>query len=135
MRVHQLFSFLFATFICVWLSAVGTFERAHAQGAKPENPVPSDAASIAAGKKLYDKNCAECHGEMGKGDGPRAPYASPKPPNLTDAEWKHGSTDGDIFAVIQKGVKDTDMESFEKDIPARQLWDLVNYVKSLGTTK
>ncbi len=134
MRLHMTFSFLFAAFLCAWLSVVESYDRAHAQ-AKPTNPVPSDPASIAAGKKLYDKNCVECHGESGKGDGPRAPYSNPSPPNLTDAEWKHGSTDGDIFAVIQNGVKDTDMASFKKEIPEQQAWNVVNYVKSLGAKK
>jgi len=133
-RIHLLFSFPLAAFICAWLSVVGSFDRAHAQ-ATPTNPVPSDPASIAAGKKLYDNNCAECHGESGEGDGPQAPYANPSPPNLTDAEWKNGSTDGDIFAVIQNGVKDTDMASFKKDIPEQQTWHVVNYVKSLSAKK
>lgn len=131
MRIQSRFSFLLAAFIMAWLSAIGAFDRAHAQ-AKPQNPVASDAASIAAGKKLYDNNCVECHGETGQGDGPRAPYSSPTPPSLVDAEWKHGSTDGDIFTVIQDGVKDTDMLSFKNDIPERQAWDVVNYVKSLA---
>ena len=30
---------------------------------------------------------------------------TPKPSNLTDADWKHGSTDGEIFTVIRDGVK------------------------------
>jgi cbb3-type cytochrome c oxidase subunit III len=133
-RIHLLFSFLLAAFVCAWLSVVGSFALTHAQG-KPNNPVPSDPASIEAGKKLYDKNCVECHGESGKGDGPRAPYSDPKPPDLTDAEWKHGATDGDIFTVIQNGVKDTDMQSFKKEIPEQQAWNVVNYVKSLSAKK
>jgi cbb3-type cytochrome c oxidase subunit III len=134
LRIHPLFSLLFAACLGTWLSVVGSFDRLHAQG-KPTNPVPSDAASIAAGKKLYDDNCAECHGESGKGDGPRAPYSNPEPPNLTDAEWKYGSSDGDIFTIIQNGAKDTDMPSFKKDIPEQQTWHVVNYVKSLGGKK
>lgn len=136
MRVHRLFSFLLTAFVGLWLSVVGSVDGLHAQGAsKPENPVASDPASIAAGEKLYNDNCAECHGETGKGDGPRGPYSNPTPPDLTDDEWKHGSTDGEIFTVIQNGVQDTDMVSWEKDIPTRQLWDVVNYVKSLGGQK
>ena len=100
-----------------------------------QNPVKPDAESIASGKKLYGQYCAECHGEMGKGDGPRAPYTDPKPPDLTDAEWKHGATEGEIFAVIRDGVDGTEMPAFgEKGekLPERQLWDIVNFVRSLG---
>jgi len=41
----------------------------HPEAAKMTNPVHADATSIAAGKNLYDKHCAGCHGDTGKGDG------------------------------------------------------------------
>lgn len=134
MRAHLSITVILVAIGALWIAAAGTSARGLMQSdpASIKNPVPSDPASIAAGKKLYDNNCAECHGEAGKGDGPRGPYSNPTPPNLTDAEWKHGSSDGAIFTVIQNGVKDSDMPAFEKDIPARQAWDVVNYVKSLA---
>jgi mono/diheme cytochrome c family protein len=100
--------------------------------AKPQNPVPADDTSIAAGKKLYADHCVECHGETGKGDGVRAPYATPTPPSLVDAEWQHGSTDGEIFTVIRDGVKDTDMAPFSDKMTTHQIWDVVNYLRSIG---
>lgn len=134
MTIRQAFSISLALIVCAWLSlAAVAATGAQADAKSVTNPVASDAASVAAGKKLYDNNCAECHGEGGKGDGPRAPYSSPTPPSLVDAEWKHGSSDGEIFTVIQNGVTDTDMASFKKDISERQAWDVVNYVKSLAS--
>jgi cbb3-type cytochrome c oxidase subunit III len=137
MRAHHSFTLTGVVATALWMAAVGAHARVVAQsaGAKMQNPVPSDAASIAAGKKLYDNNCTECHGEAGKGDGPRAPYSNPTPPNLSDTEWKHGSSDGEIFTVIQNGVNDTDMPSFQKDLQPPQIWQIVNYVKSLGAKK
>ena len=32
-----------------------------------KNPIPSTPASIAAGKKAYDENCAACHGPKAEG--------------------------------------------------------------------
>ena len=58
-----------------------------------KNPVKPTAASVTAGAAAYKKYCAYCHGVAGKGDGPLAPKDS-HPPDLTDAEWVHGSTDG-----------------------------------------
>jgi mono/diheme cytochrome c family protein len=107
-------------------------QSASQDAAKIQNPVPAEEASIAAGKKLYADHCAECHGETGKGDGPRAPYATPTPPSLVDAEWKHGSTDGEIFTVIHDGVKDTDMAPFSEKMTTHQIWDAVNYLRSIG---
>jgi mono/diheme cytochrome c family protein len=104
----------------------------HPEAAKLKNPVPANAASIAAGKQLYDKQCAGCHGDTGKGDGAMGEELNPKPANLVDADWKHGSTDGEILVVIRDGVKNSGMKGFGKKLTAHQMWDIVNYVRSIG---
>jgi high-affinity iron transporter len=101
-------------------------------GATPKNPVAVNSASLAAGKKLYDAQCASCHGAAGKGDGKGGEQLKPKPSDLTDTEWKHGSSDGDIFTVIRDGSKQTGMRAYGSRIPTNDLWNLVNYVRSLG---
>jgi mono/diheme cytochrome c family protein len=98
-----------------------------------KNPVPATAASIAAGQALYQKHCAACHGDAGKGDGAMGDELNPKPANLTDADWKHGATDGAIFAVIRGGVKSTGMKAYSRKLTPRQTWDVVNYVRSLAS--
>lgn len=107
----------------------------HPEAAKIQNPVAADAASIAAGKVVYAKSCAECHGDAGKGDGNMADEYTPKPPDLTDAEWKHGSTDGEIFVLIRDGSKNTAMKPFGKKLTTPQIWNVVNYIRSLGPAK
>jgi len=107
----------------------------HPQAAKMTNPVQADATSIAAGKSLYDKHCAGCHGETGKGDGSMGADLDPKPPDLTDAEWKHGSTDGELFLVIRDGARNTGMKPFAKKLTPHQIWDVINYVRSIGPAK
>jgi mono/diheme cytochrome c family protein len=103
------------------------------QATKPVNPVEADATSLAAGKKLFASTCASCHGETGQGDGKAGATLNPKPANLADATWEHGSSDGEIFAVIRDGVKDTGMKAFASRMTARQMWDVVNYVRSIGS--
>jgi mono/diheme cytochrome c family protein len=102
----------------------------HPQAAALTNPVPPSAASIAAGQVLYQNQCAGCHGDTGLGDGAMGDELNPKPSNLTDADWKHGSTDGEIFTVIRDGVKSTGMKPFRRKMTTHQLWDVVNYVRS-----
>jgi mono/diheme cytochrome c family protein len=104
----------------------------HPAAAKLKNTVPASAASIAAGKQLYDKQCAGCHGDTGKGDGAMGEELNPKPANLVDADWKHGSTDGEIFVVIRDGVKNSGMKPYAKKLTAHQMWDVINYVRSVG---
>ena len=104
----------------------------HPKAAALKNPVKPSAASIAAGEALYQKQCAGCHGDTGKGDGAMGEELTPKPSNLVDADWKHGSTDGEIFTVIRDGVKSTGMKPFARKMTTHQLWDVVNYVRSIG---
>jgi mono/diheme cytochrome c family protein len=105
--------------------------------AKLKKPVASSPASIAAGKKLYDSQCASCHGATGKGDGKAGALLKPTPSDLTDTDWKHGQTDGEIFTVIRDGSPQTGMRGYGSRIPATDIWNLVNYVRSIGpkTTK
>jgi cbb3-type cytochrome c oxidase subunit III len=112
-----------------------TGAHTHPEAAKQKNPVAADAASVAAGKQVFDKNCANCHGKTGAGDGAMGAELNPKPSNLADADWKHGSTDGEIFAVIKDGVKGTGMKSFNSKLTPRQIWDVINYVRSLSPAK
>jgi mono/diheme cytochrome c family protein len=104
----------------------------HPEAAKLKNPVAADATSVAAGKQLYDKQCAGCHGDTGKGDGAMGEELNPKPANLADADWKHGSTDGEIYTVIRDGVKSTGMKPYARKLTTHQIWDVVNYVRSLA---
>ena len=105
----------------------------HGDAAKLKNPVAADAKSLAEGKELYTANCADCHGVEGKGDGPMAAYTGdPVPSDLTDGTWQHGSTDGEIYALIHDGVENTGMRNFDKELTEQQIWHLVNYVRSLS---
>ena len=107
----------------------------HDTAASLKNPVAASAESIASGRKLYDRHCSECHGDTGKGDGMAGEGLDERPSNLTDAEWEHGPTDGEIFVVIRDGAgPKSEMKSFAKKIPERQIWDVVNFVRTLNKT-
>lgn len=102
----------------------------HPDAMKIKNPVLSDDASIAEGKKLYVRYCAMCHGPTAKGDGSMA-LAGGTPSDLTDEVWEHGSSDGEIFVVIRDGTT-SDMESYKDRLTEKQTWQVVNYIRSLG---
>ena len=54
-----------------------------------------------------------------------------QPPDLTDDQWDHGSSDGDIFAAIRRGLPQTIMLGFEGRIPDDDIWSIVNYLRTL----
>ena len=101
-----------------------------AREARRANPVASDEKSIAAGKKLYVQECADCHGGAGRGDGPGArdlELDAPMP-DLSQAKmWKQ--TDGALFFKITEGREP--MPGME-DLSEEQRWHLVNYVRTLA---
>jgi len=101
------------------------------EAAKLKNPVAAAPESIAAGKATYTRYCAVCHGINAKG-GSGSDISAPAP-DLTDAEWKRGSTDGEIFDVIKNGVPpDLNMEPWGDRIKDAEIWNLVNYIRSLA---
>lgn len=107
----------------------------HADAAKAKNPIKPTPESIAAGKKLYDTQCSTCHGAAGRGDGRMAASSpDPKPADLTDVTWKHGSTDGEIFTLISDGSKGTSMRGFTSRMKTDDIWNVVNYLRTLGPT-
>lgn len=74
----------------------------------------SAAGNAAAGKTLFTTNCASCHGDSGKGDGPVGATLKPPlgpPRDFTKAEFKFDTdkdgktgTDADLKNVITKGA-------------------------------
>lgn len=97
--------------------------------AKLQNPVAASPASIAAGRKTYQLLCARCHGPSGKGDGGGA-GAGGQPADFTDDVWEFGASDGEIYAAIAEGTS-ADMESYADRIAAAEIWNLVNYLRTL----
>ena len=103
-----------------------------------KNPVPATAASLSAGKSAYDANCAGCHGNRAQGAEKAGMVISiiqeqggKQPPDLTDDKWDHGSTDGEIYTVIKKGVPPTMMAGWDGRISDTEIWSIVNYLRAL----
>jgi mono/diheme cytochrome c family protein len=113
------------------------------EAAKVKNPVASSPESIAAGKKTYDTNCAGCHGPDAKGAEKSGIVISviedqggKQPPDLSDDQWDHGSSDGEIFNTIKKGVgPQFFMAPWDGRIPDADIWNIVNYLRSVAKKK
>jgi mono/diheme cytochrome c family protein len=124
------FLVLGAVLLAVTTYAQTTGGNAAARAIK--NPVASTEASVTAGAAAYKKYCSFCHGAEAQGNGPLAPKDS-NPPNLADATWVHGSTDGEIFTTISAGVgSDSKMIGFKGKMPDKDIWNIVNFLRSLG---
>ncbi|MCB9933382.1 MAG: c-type cytochrome [Planctomycetes bacterium] len=107
---------------------------------KLEAPDLSAKATIDAGGETYAKSCAKCHGDAGKGDGENAGKMTPKPSDLTSAEFHDAVSDQYIYWRIKTGAEGYAGEGKSKmkamsSASDEQLWQLVAYTRSLRPAK
>jgi mono/diheme cytochrome c family protein len=122
-----------AAFALAVVSATAQGAGGNPEARKIKNPVAATAASLKTGEAVFKKYCAFCHNADAKGEGPLAPKDS-HPPSLVDDKWDHGSTDGEIFAVVQNGAGPTSkMKGFKGKLTDQDTWHVINYLRSLAS--
>src|SRR5688500_183113 len=96
-------------------------------------------AQQAAGKAVYDKWCAGCHGTTGAGDGPAAEYMLPRPRDFTKGIYQIRTTasgelptDADLLRVIDEGMPGTAMPEWSTRLSDAERTDVVAYIKSFS---
>jgi len=99
----------------------------------------ASAATVEHGRKLYDYNCAQCHGAAGDGNGFGAPFLVPAPRDFTAAAYKFRTTesgalptDQDLFRIISRGANGTGMPPWQYLLTEEERWALVDYVKTFS---
>ena len=95
---------------------------------KMVNPVKPTAESLAQGKKYYGYDCAMCHGATGNGKGEVDP--GEKLPDFTNPAAMKDKSDGELFCSLKGGKGHMPLEHIR--MTPNELWNLVNYVRSLG---
>lgn len=91
------------------------------------NPVALTEESVARGQILFAQNCAMCHGDTGRGDGPAGINLNPRPADFLVHVPYHG--DQSLFGWITTGVQGTGMPAFGDQLTENQRWDLVNFLR------
>ena len=117
---------------------VPTSSTSPRKGGNPEaarlaNPVADTPESRAAGRRTYQRLCTGCHGPLGKGDGGMA-GAGGQPADFTDKTWIFGGSPGEVFTVVRDGTS-ADMDSYVERMSESDMWNVVNYVRSLSGTE
>jgi mono/diheme cytochrome c family protein len=92
-----------------------------------ENPVAASPQGQAAAQKLWGKECAACHGDTGRGDGPQAKKLETKTPPVAAMP---AQSDGELFWKITTGRRP--MPGYRKTLTDEQRWQLVTYMRTLG---
>ncbi len=90
------------------------------------NPVPVSEASLAAGRKHFQINCAVCHGDNADGQGAATRFGFPA--ISLQIPTAKARTDGYIFGMIRNGRGL--MPPYNR-IEERDRWDVINYLRAL----
>jgi len=87
------------------------------------------ADQVEAGFRLYDANCAVCHGGPSLSRAAWVSGMTPTPPYLVDAA--HRWTPAQLHFIIAGGVKMTGMPGWSTTLSDHEIWDLVNFLEAL----
>jgi mono/diheme cytochrome c family protein len=104
---------------------------------RPSAALAATPELLALGKRLYEAQCAACHGVDGRGDGEAAYLLYPRPRDFTTASyrlvstWERVPTDEDLYQTISRGMPGSAMPSWGH-LTERERWALVHHVKSLA---
>jgi mono/diheme cytochrome c family protein len=97
------------------------------------NPLPATADNLHAGLEHFADHCAMCHANNGAGDTPIGRGLYPKPPVLRDTRTQSLS-DGELFSIIQNGIRFTGMPAFGGpggEHGDEDSWRLVQFIRHL----
>lgn len=93
-------------------------------------PGPSDPPNLASGRRLYETDCAPCHGETGAGDGPSSAGMDP-PPTAFRGAFLERLAPRQVYNALSHGIGGTAMPSYAAAYDERQRWDVAFYVPTL----
>jgi mono/diheme cytochrome c family protein len=97
-----------------------------------KNPVADSPENLRAGLEHFADHCAVCHANNGSGDTMYGRNMYPKPPDLKLAPTQE-LTDGEIYYIIQNGVRLTGMPAFGQPNQTgdQGSWQLVQFIRHL----
>ncbi|MDH5189642.1 MAG: c-type cytochrome [Gammaproteobacteria bacterium] len=85
-------------------------------------------------KKLYKMKCKKCHGSDGDGKGSAADDMEVKPTAFNKPGYLKTRKDGQLFWILKKGSKGSEMEGFgpgtDANLSDEEMWGIITYMRS-----
>jgi mono/diheme cytochrome c family protein len=100
------------------------------------NPVPDSPEVLAEARAHWADHCAVCHSNNGSGDAEMGKRMYPPAPDMRQPETQQ-MTDGELFFVIQNGIRLTGMPAWGSSAEAEHShdeedsWKLVRFIRHL----
>ena len=97
---------------------------------KASNPYAAEKSAWREGAEHFDDHCAVCHGRDGHGGTAIGRNMYPKVPDLGASGTQHLS-DGELYYIIQNGVRWTGMPGWMSVHTEEETWKLVSFVRQV----
>ena len=94
-----------------------------AVSAQQRSLAAATSSDVAAGQRIFDAQCAWCHGAGGTGG---------TGPDLRRATLGHAGNDSTLVQIVRNGIPGTEMPSFAIALTDAMAWQTAAYVRSLG---
>src|SRR5271165_167025 len=95
-----------------------------------KNPLPETNDVVSQGQQVFLGSCSLCHGGDAHGGTSIGSHMDPPAMDLTSAHVQHWS-DGELFWIIQNGVRLTGMPAWKSTISDDDTWKLARFIHSL----
>ncbi len=100
--------------------------------AYPVAAAPAKLPDLARGARLYQENCAACHGASGNGKGSQATTLDPPPIDFTNAARADQRSPLSYYQTISQGVTGTSMQAWDKALGEYDRWSLAYFIGALA---
>ncbi len=94
-----------------------------------QNPVQPTDANLVAGMKIYQINCASCHGDINHPHGMFADALYPRAPQFI--EDAPDMPENQNFYIIQHGIRLSGMPAWEQALSNRQMWQATTFLSHM----
>jgi high-affinity iron transporter len=96
----------------------------------PLSDRPASSEQEIDGKVLFQKECAACHGNQGRGNGRAGRVMDPRPTDITDPDYLAAKDDAYLLEVVANGSGE--MAGIADDYDEAEMKAIVAYVRKLG---
>jgi len=85
------------------------------------NPGSQGSNAVEAGRSRFSERCVFCHGGGGRGA---------KGPCLTCGRFRHGGSDGALYANIAGGIQGTQMGAFGTSLSQEEILNIIAFLRA-----